>query len=96
MNPKKSGTIFIVLMIGLIAYGFGSVANAMDLDGNTIVNAIPSNFNSFNQQQITPINDPSFKPVYLINHIVINKTNTTNTTNNDNNLTSNMNQNTNQ
>jgi len=84
-------------MIGLMAYGFGSVANAMDIDGNTIVNILPSNFNSLNQQQITQITDPSFKPVYLINHIVINKTNTTNTTNNlDNQTNSNSNQNTNQ
>ena len=30
MNSKKSGTIFIVLMIALIAYGSGSVANAFD------------------------------------------------------------------
>ena len=90
MNSKKSGTIFIVLIIALIAYGFGSVANAFDLGGNTMVNLIPSEITSFNQQQITEMNDPSFQPVYLIQQAIINNdTNTTNetlnTTNNDNN-----------
>lgn len=79
MNPKKNGMVFIVLMIALVAYGFGSVANALDVDGNMIVNLVPSNFSSFNQQQITQIDNP-FKPVYLINHIVINSSNTTNIT----------------
>ena len=80
MNPKKSGMVFIVLMIALVAYGFGSVANALDVDGNMIVNLVPSNFSSFNQQQITQIDNPLFKPVYLVDHIVINSTNTTNST----------------
>jgi hypothetical protein len=66
MNSKKSGTIFIVLIIALIAYGSGSVANAFDLGGNSMVNLIPSEITSFNQQQITQMNDPSFQPVYLI------------------------------
>jgi hypothetical protein len=83
MNSKKSGTIFIVLMIALIAYGFGSFANAFDLGGNSMVNLIPSNIISFNQQQITQTNDPSFQPVYLIEHILItNNTNKTNETSN--------------
>ena len=90
MNSKKSGTIFIVLMIALTAYGFGSVANALDLGGNSMVNLIPSDITSFNQQQITQMNDPSFEPVYLIEQTIItNNTNTTNetinTTTNDNN-----------
>ncbi len=65
-------------MIAFVAYGSGSIADALNLDGNTIINLIPSNFTSINQQQITQIDDPSFKPVYLITHVVINKTNTTN------------------
>jgi hypothetical protein len=81
MNSKKSGTIFIVLMIAIIAYGFGSVANAFDLGGNSMVNLIPSDITSFNQQQITQMNDPSFQPVYLIEHTIIaNYTNATNKT----------------
>ncbi len=90
MNSKKSGTIFIVLIIALIAYGSGSVANAFDLGGNSMVNLIPSEITSFNQQQITQMNDPSFQPVYLIQQAITNNdTNTTNetqnTTTNDNN-----------
>ena len=90
MNSKKSGTIFIVLMIALIAYGFGSVANAFDLGGNSMVNLIPSNIISFNQQQITQMNDPSFEPVYLIEQTIItNNTNTTNETSNSTNYNNN-------
>ena len=88
MNSKKSGTIFIVLMIALIAYGFGSVANAFDLGGNSMVNLIPSDITSFNQQQITQMNDPSFEPVYLIEQTII--TNNTNTTNETSNSTNNI------
>ena len=90
MNSKKSGTIFIVLMIALIAYGFGSVANAFDLGGNSMVNLIPSDITSFNQQQITQMNDPSFEPVYLIQHAITNNnTNTTNETSNSTNYNNN-------
>ncbi len=77
MNPKKSGTIFIVLMIAFVAFGSGSIADALNLGGDAIVNLIPANFTSLNQQQITPMDNPSFKPVYLTTHIVANKTNTT-------------------
>ena len=91
MNSKKSGTIFIVLIIALIAYGSGSVANAFDLGGNSMVNLIPSEITSFNQQQITQMNDPSFQPVYLIQQAIIN--NDTNTTNETLNTTNNTNQN---
>ena len=90
MNSKKSGTIFIVLMIALIAYGFGSVANAFDLGGNSMVNLIPSDITSFNQQQITQMNDPSLEPVYLIEQTIItNNTNTTNETSNSTNYNNN-------
>ncbi len=85
MNSKKSGTIFIVLMIALVAYGFVSVANTFDLGGSAMVNLLPSNILSFNQQQITQMNDPAFKPVYLVGQGITNTTNTTsNTTTNTN------------
>jgi hypothetical protein len=82
MNPKKSGTIFIVLMIAFVAFGTGSIADALNLDGDAIVNLIPDNFTSINQQQITQIDDPSFKPVPLTTHVVENNTNTTPINNN--------------
>ena len=52
MNPKKSGTVFIVFMIALIAFGTASAANVANLgtdlfDGLTI----PTSLNT--QQQIT-------------------------------------------
>lgn len=77
MNPKKSGTIFIVLMIAFVAFGSGSIADALNLDGDAIINLIPSNFTTINQQQITQIDDPNFKAVDLMTHVVINQTNTT-------------------
>jgi len=85
LNPKKSGTIFIVLMIAFVAFGSGSIADALNLDGDAIINLIPANFTTLNQQQITQIDDPSFQPVNLMTHIVINQTNNTNTNNNNNN-----------
>ena len=96
MNPKKTGTVFIILMVALTAYGFGSVANALNIGGNTIVNIIPSNFTSFDQQQITPISNPSFKPVYLVQHIVINTTNTSSISNDSNLVNHTTNQDSNQ
>lgn len=80
MDPKKSGTIFIVLMIALVAYGSGSIVDALNLDGNAIVNLIPSNLTTLNQQQINQIDNPSFKPVYLMSHVVINTNKTANNT----------------
>ncbi len=73
-------------MIALIAYGFGSVANAFDLGGNLMVNLIPSNITSFNDQQITQMNDPSFAPMYLTEHAITssNLTSNTNSTNDTN------------
>ena len=86
MNPKKSGTIFIVLIIAFVAFGFGSIADALNLDGDAIVNLIPANFSSVNQQ-VTQIGDPSFEPVNLVTHVVITENTTTNnnSTNNTNN-----------
>ncbi len=84
MNPKKSGTIFIVLMIAFVAFGSGSIADALNLDGDAIINLIPANFTTLNQQQITQIDDPNFQPVNLIPHVVENKTNNTNNETNNN------------
>lgn len=87
MNPKKSGTIFIVLMIAFVAFGFGSIADALNLGGDAIVNLIPANITNINQQQVTQIDDPTFTPVTLTSHVVENKTvtpsNSTNVTNQD-------------
>jgi hypothetical protein len=82
LNPKKSGTIFIVLMIAFVAFGSGSIADALNLDGDAIINLIPANFTTINQQQITQIDDPNFQPVNLMTHVVINETKTNDTDNN--------------
>jgi hypothetical protein len=74
MNSHKTGTVFIVLMVALVAYGVGSFAYAMDLGGDTIQKIIPSNFTLFSQQQLTEIGDPSFKPVKLVEKVVVNTT----------------------
>jgi hypothetical protein len=76
MNPKKSGTVFIVFMIALIAFGTASSANVANVgtdlfDGLTI----PTSLNT--QQQITEIGDPSFKPVYITKRAILNVTNNT-------------------
>lgn len=86
MNPHKTGTVFIVLMVALVAYGFGSFAYIFDLGEDTIIKYIPSNFTLFGQQQLTEINNPSFKPVYLIEVIPVNITrnDTSNSTENGN------------
>lgn len=87
MSPKKSGTIFVVVMIAFVAFGAGSIADALNLDGDAIINLIPANL-TINQQQITQIGNPTFQPVDLTTHLVINITNTTknntNTTNQTN------------
>lgn len=87
MNPKKSGTVFIVLIIAFVAFGFGSIADALNLGGDAIVNLIPANFSSIDQQQVTQMDDPSFKPVSLMTHVVVHKNTTENngTGNNTNN-----------
>ncbi len=91
MTPKKSGTIFIVLMIALVAYGVASGANALNIGTDIGVGLIPSNFNINGDQKITEIGDPSFTPVHIVRHIQVNTTNTTNNTTNvsNNNITNN-------
>ena len=80
MTPKKSGTLFIVLMIALLAYGAASGANALNIGTDLGVGLIPSNFNINGDQKITEIGDPTFTPVHIVKHIQVNTTNTTNNT----------------
>jgi hypothetical protein len=87
MTPKKSGTLFIVLMIALVAYGAASGANALNIGTDIGIGLIPSNFNFNGDQKITEIGDPSFSPVHIVRHIQVNTTNTTNATNTSNNNT---------
>jgi hypothetical protein len=76
MNPKKSGTVFIVFMIALIAFGIASSANVVNIGSNLFDGLNLSN--SLNtQQQITAIGDPSFKPVYITKRAILNVTNNT-------------------
>lgn len=88
MNPKKSGTVFIVLMIALLAFGVASAANVVGLGSNLIDSVVPSNLSLNGQQQVSAIGDTSFTPVYVNKRVVVNITNTTpvvptnNTTNN--------------
>ncbi|MTK64841.1 MAG: hypothetical protein F8N15_10060 [Methanobacterium sp.] len=88
MNPKKSGTVFIVLMIALLAFGVASTANVVGLGSNLIDSVVPSNLSLNGQQQVSAIGDTSFTPVYVNKRVVVNITNTTpvvptnNTTNN--------------
>jgi hypothetical protein len=81
MTPKKSGTLFIVLMIALVAYGAASGANALNIGTDIGVGLIPSNFNLNGDQKISEIGDSNFTPVHIVKHIQVNITNTTNTTN---------------
>ena len=81
MNPRKAGKLFIVLMISLIAFGFGSCANALN-SGNDITSGIvPSMIKSNTNEQISTVGDPSFEPVYLMKQFY-NMTNSTNSTKN--------------
>ena len=81
MNSKKAGKLFIVLMISLIAFGFGSCANALN-SGNDITSGIvPSMIKSNTNEQISTVGDPSFEPVYLMKQFY-NMTNSTNSTKN--------------
>lgn len=82
MNNRKMGKIFIVLMISLIAFGFGSCANAVN-GGNDITSGlIPSSFAWNTQEEVSVISDSSFEPVRIIRHYYNNTTNSTNSTTN--------------
>ena len=79
MNPKKSGTLFIVLMIALIAFGIASAANLANIGTDTLNGINIPNLSLNSQQQVTAIGDPDFLPVYISKHAVINITNNTTT-----------------
>lgn len=89
MNPKKSGTLFIVLMIALIAFGVASAANVANIGNDQLKGLTLPNLNLNNQEQITTIGDPNYQPVYITKRLVLNVTNNstvipTNTTINNN------------
>lgn len=80
MTPKKSGTLFIVLMIAMVAFGAASGANALNIGTNIGVGLIPSDFNFNGEQKISEIGDSDFTPVHIYRHIIVNNTNKTNNT----------------
>ncbi len=77
MNPKKSGTLFIVLMIALIAFGVASAVNVTKIGNEQLSGITIPKLNLSSQQQITTIGDPNFQPVYITKRIVLNITNNT-------------------
>ena len=76
MNPKKSGTLFIVLMIALIAFGVASAVNITNIGNEQLSSITIPKLNLSSQEQITTIGDPNFQPVYITKRIVLNVTNT--------------------
>ncbi|MGB9979617.1 hypothetical protein [Methanobacterium sp.] len=79
MNSRKAGKLFIVLMISLIAFGFGSCANVLNSGNDITSGLLPSMFASNNNGQISTIGDPSFEPTHLMRQYY-NTTNSTNST----------------
>ncbi len=77
MNPKKSGTLFIVLMIALIAFGVASAVNITNIGNEQLSSITIPELNLSSQEQITTIGDPNFQPVYITKRIALNVTNTT-------------------
>ena len=77
MNSKKEGKLFIVLMISLIAFGFGSCANVLNSGNDITFGFLPSLFASSNGQQISTIGDPSFEPIHAMRQFYNNSTNST-------------------
>ena len=69
MNPKKSGTLFIVLMIALIAFGIASAANVANMGNDQLKGLTLPNLNLNNQEQITTIGDPNYQPVYITKRV---------------------------
>jgi hypothetical protein len=83
MNSGKKGKLFAVLMVSLVAFGFGSCVNVLN-SGNDITSGIlPSSFALNGEDQLTIIEDSSFEPVHVKRHYY-NMTNTTNSTNTSN------------
>ncbi|MGB9199914.1 hypothetical protein [Methanobacterium sp.] len=93
MNPKKSGTLFIVLMIALLAFGVASAVNVTKIGNEQLSSLTIPKLNLNNQEQITTIGDPNFQPVYITKRIVLNVTNNTTvipTNNTTKNITTNL------
>ncbi|KAF5089100.1 hypothetical protein [Methanobacterium aggregans] len=80
MNPKKSGAVFIILMVALFAYGFGSLVNVVGFGNDVDVASIMPDLNLTGSEQISTIGDSSFKPAY-IQKMVLNVTNNTTVSN---------------
>jgi hypothetical protein len=88
MNSKKAGKLFIVLMVSLIAFGFGSLANVLNSGNDITFGTLPSISASNNDQQISTIGDPSFEPAHVMRQFYNNSTNTTNSTSINNTINS--------
>ncbi len=86
MNSRKAGKLFIVLMISLIAFGFGSCANVLNSGNDITFGILPSIFASNSNQQISTMGDPSFKPAHVMRQFY-NTTNSTPAVNNTGNST---------
>lgn len=76
MNPKKSGAVFIILMVALLAYGFGSFVNVVGVGNAVDIAGVMPDLNLTGSEQISTIGDPSFKPAH-IQKMVLNVTNNT-------------------
>lgn len=89
MNSRKAGKLFIVLMISLIAFGFGSCANVLNSGNDITFGILPSIFASNSSSQISTMGDPSFEPVHIMRQFynTTNSTNSTPVTNNTHNST---------
>lgn len=86
MSPKRNGTVFIVLMLALVAFGFGSAASALNLGGDFFKDLMSADFLGLNQKQVTQVDDPNFQPIYLLQKVQMNNTNSSdrnNTSRND-------------
>lgn len=77
MSPKKSGTVFIVLMISLLAFGAASSANIANIGTGLFGEVKNANLSLHSQDQVTAIGDTSFQPVYVNKRVIVNVTNTT-------------------
>ncbi|MDI6723919.1 MAG: hypothetical protein QMD61_04675 [Methanobacterium sp.] len=88
MNSGKKGKLFAVLMVSLVAFGFGSCANVLNSGNDITYGILPSSFSLDNENQMAVIDDPSFEPVHVKRHFY-NLTNSTNMTNITSNSTTN-------
>jgi len=86
MNSGKKGKLFAVLMVALVAFGFGSCANILNSGNDVISGLLPSSFALDNGNQMAVMDDPSFEPVHVKRHFY-NMTNSTNMTSNVSNTT---------